>query len=204
MSEKEKKELYKKIISNVTMEMIKEFQRVIMENFKRIIFSTYILIFLAFVTYIAISILYLVGIKKSLLVLRDMPGIVDWFRVLLAFGITVFWSIPCFKLTHTFYRLKKNKNTTLLYGAFEYLLGIITLVAAGLNFIDSTSEAPIVIAGVELKTYFAFYGGMYVMVRGLENAHKYFKEDEHAVVFFMKISEETYISKFLIEKLKDK
>ncbi|WP_394627022.1 MATE family efflux transporter [Bacillus cereus] len=100
-----------------------------------------------------------------------------------------------------FYRLKQNKNTIFLYGIFEVGFGFVTVAMAGLTFIKSPME----FWGTDIKSYFAFYASIYVIVRGFETTKKHF-DGLHKTpkVLGIDLSKERMIERFFTRFLKFK
>ncbi|EJQ54820.1 hypothetical protein [Bacillus wiedmannii] len=149
--------------------------------------------------YILISVFYLLVMKYGFYIIRDTE-IIPYLAKLIVYLILVYVIAYAYlKVAHTLYRFKQNKSTLLLYALFEISLGIVTLVVTGWAFLDEPSNGDI-----KSVTFLAFYGSMYVIVRGMETARKYFGEEHAPKILWMDLSKDTKVSKFFDERLRSK
>lgn len=158
------------------------------------IFST----LLAVGLYLLLAYLFLVGLKNVFYFLAKYStfnvDITTGIYILVLLVFVIFYMIISFY----FYRLKQNENTVLLYGAFEISFGIITIMIAGISFVGD-----MYVSAIKITTFIAFYGGIYVIVRGLETTKKHYDHfNRKPIIFKIDISKETRIEKILSKCLK--
>lgn len=152
----------------------------------------------AFIAYALVAYLYLAGMRLGFYLLAKYTVFSAFTTAIIYFVVLLIFLFLYVIVGFYFYRLKQNKNTVLLYGTFEVSFGIVTITVAGLSFMGD-----IFITGVKITSFIAFYGAIYVIVRGLENTKTHYKNlHKNPVVFKVDLSKETKIEKYFSKYLK--
>ncbi|MCP9227231.1 hypothetical protein NMG90_17665 [Bacillus mycoides] len=159
-------------------------------TFKRIV-AGIVVIFL----YIGISYAYLWGAPKLFDLLKNSNAVNENIKGCLGFAIILLFTLFYIKVAHTLYRFKQNPNTVFYYGLLEVAFGVVSIGAAVIAFNEQIS-GPLIVDNIKVVTYFAFYSALYVIVRGFETIQKN-ADNKNNKVFFLNLSKETLVSKWL-------
>ncbi|MBJ7945114.1 MULTISPECIES: hypothetical protein [Bacillus cereus group] len=196
IKEEIKEKVKEKVLGEISKEISEETteEEIRVSKFKRITLAV-----MAIVFYIFISVFYLLVMKDVYYIIKNTEIISDITKNIVYLIIVFILAYGYLKVAHTLYRFKQNKNTLFLYALFEIGLGIVTVVVTGWAFLDEPSNG-----GIKPVTFLGFYGGMYVIIRGMETARKNFSEGEKPEVFFMDLSKETILSNFFNKYIRSK
>ncbi|OAT71892.1 hypothetical protein [Parageobacillus thermoglucosidasius] len=183
-------------------------------KFKEIFFRSVLPVIIAFILYCTIGFIFIILLKSIFFKLAKLTVLYNLSTnlMIIVFGIIILiFMFIYLKIAFHFYRLKENQNTKFLYGIFEIILGLFIMTIFSLSFLSDFSATPSVL-GIDLKVILGFYGGIYVIVRGLENWKKHFEYHEKSPVIFLKLNRKksieinldrkTFIEKFFERMLK--
>jgi hypothetical protein len=155
-------------------------------KFKEFFLRSVLPMIIAFVLYCTTGVIFIISLKSMFIIFVEVTVRYDFPVYLTALIFTVIVTILMFicyiRIAFYFYRLKENQNTKFLYGVFEIILGLFIMITFSVSFLPE----PLSVFGIDAKVILGFYGGIYVIVRGLENCKKhfdYYKKDP--VIFFL-------------------
>jgi hypothetical protein len=156
-------------------------------KFKEFFLRSVLPVTIAFALYCTIGFIFIILLKLIFFELAKLKVLYNLSLNLMVIVFSIIILIFMFiylKISFYFYRLKENQNTKFLYGTFEIILGLFIMTTFSLSFLSDFSATPSVF-GIDLKVILGFYGGIYVIVRGLENCKKHFEYYEKDPVIFL-------------------